>query len=285
MTRAGQLASLAPSLVAALALALAGCDTHHAEKVHRYEVRGVVQDVDPAHGQALIDHEEIPGFMPAMTMSYDVDDPAVLARLAVGQRISFTLDVRDASVRIVDAKVLAERVAPGRAGAIAAVAEAEDLAPDFALTDQDGRAVSLASLRGKTLLLDFVYTHCPGPCPILTGRHAQVQRALSPALRAGVHFVSITVDPERDTPEALKAYALARGADLADWSFLTGPPDAVRDVLKRYGVFAQPSALPGQVDHIVVTLLIDREGRVVRRLFGTEDGAAAVQAALEEAAA
>jgi protein SCO1 len=144
--------------------------------------------------------------------------------------------------------------------------------------------VTLAGLRGKTLLIDFIYTHCPGPCPILTGRHAQLQRELAPATRERVHFVSITVDPERDSPEALASYARARGADLAGWSFLTGEPERVRDVLKRYGVFAQQSANPGEVDHVVVTLLVDAEGRVVKRLFGVEDSVADVRQALEEIA-
>jgi protein SCO1/2 len=272
----------------ALGLMLAGlgaCDGGNpAEKLHRYEMAGVVQDVDAEHRQALIDHEEVPGVMPAMTMSFDVPDAAVLEKLAPGQRIAFTLEIRDKSFRIVRAEVLEEKAAPGRAGALAAVAPAQDLAPDFALTDQSGAEVTLASLRGKTLLIDFIYTHCPGPCPILTGRHAQVQRGLAPELRARVHFVSISLDPERDTPAVLANYARARGADLAGWSFLTGDPERVRDVLKRYGVFAQQSANPGEIDHVVVTLLVDAQGRVVKRLFGVDDSVADVQQALAEIA-
>jgi protein SCO1/2 len=267
----------------ALALALAGCDAANpAEKLHRYELEGIVEDVEAEHRTALIDHEEVPGVMPAMTMSFDVPDPAVFAKLAPGQRIAFTLEIRDKSFRVVRVQVLDEQAAPGRAGAISSVVE--DLAPEFALTDQSGAEVTLASLRGKTLLIDFIYTRCPGPCPILTGRHAQVLRGLSPELRERVHFVSITVDPEHDTPEALANYARVRGADTAHWSFLTGEPERVRDVLKRYGVFAQPSANPGEVDHVVVTLLVDAQGRVVKRLFGVEDGVASVAAALAEAA-
>ena len=268
-----------------LAIALAACDGGNpAEKLHRYEVEGVVQDIDAEHRQALIDHDEVPGVMPAMTMSFDVPDETVFAKLAPGQRIAFTLEIRDRVFRVIEAEVLEERAAPGRAGALGAVASETDLAPDFALTDQSGAEVTLASLRGKALLIDFIYTHCPGPCPILTGRHAQVLRELAPELRARVHFVSISLDPERDTPEALASYARARGADLSDWSFLTGEPERVRDVLKRYGVFAQQSKNPGEVDHVVVTLLVDAEGRVVKRLFGVEDGVADVKQALAEVA-
>jgi protein SCO1/2 len=277
-------ASLALS-IAVITAASTACDApNRAEKLHRYDLEGVVEDVDREHQQALIDHEAVPGVMPAMTMSFDVPDDAVFAKLAPGQRIAFTLEIRDKSFRVVSARVLEEKAAPGRAGALGAVAPAEEQAPDFALTDQAGNEVTLASLRGKALLIDFIYTHCPGPCPILTGRHAQVQRELAPEARERVHFVSISVDPERDTPEALGNYARVRGADLANWSFLTGEPERVRDVLKRYGVFAQPSARPGEVDHIVVTLLVDAEGRVAKRLFGTEDSVADVKSALEEVA-
>jgi protein SCO1/2 len=272
-----------PIAVALAALLLASCDPGNpAEKLHRYELEGVVQDVEEEHQTALIDHSEVPGVMPAMTMSFDVPDRAVFERLAPGQRIAFTLEIRDKSFRVVRAKVLDEKAAPGRAGAISSVVQ--DLAPDFALIDQSGIEVTLASLRGKALLIDFIYTHCPGPCPILTGRHAQIQRELAPETRARVHFVSISVDPERDTPEVLASYARARGADTANWSFLTGDSERVRDVLKRYGVFAQASANAGEVDHVVVTLLVDGEGRVVKRLFGTEDSVADVKQALEEIA-
>jgi protein SCO1/2 len=252
------------------------------ELVRRFEARGVVEDVNAAHRQVLIDHEDIPGLMPAMEMNFDVTDASVLASLAPGQRIAFTLEVRDKSLLLTRATVLEQKAAPGRAGALGAVAD--DAAPDFALTDQHGAPVTLAGLRGKALLIDFIYTHCPGPCPILTGRHAQVQRELSAETRARVHFVSITVDPERDTPAVLASYAHARGADTADWSFLSGDPERVRDVLKRYGVYAQPDASTGEIAHIVVTLLVDADGKIVKRLFGTEDSAADVKRALEEVA-
>jgi protein SCO1/2 len=259
----------------------AGAPAAGAGDVRRYDVRGVVEDVDPGHGQVLLDHEDIPGLMPAMTMTFDVPNAALLGRLAAGQRIEAKLEVSEGHFRLVDARIVEEKAAAGRAGALAGVAGDAEPAADFSLIDQDGRTVTLASLRGKTVLLDFIYTHCPGPCPVLTARHAAVQRELAPALRDGVRFVSISLDPARDTPEALRAYGAARGADFATWSFLTGSPDDVRDVLRRYGVFAQESATDGEVDHVVVTMLIDREGRIAKRFFGVEASAAEVRQALE----
>jgi protein SCO1/2 len=94
-----------------------------------------------------------------------------------------------------------------------------------------------------------------------------VQRALSPALRARTHFVSITLDPLRDHPADLEAYARARGADLSDWSFLTGPPDEVESVVKAWGAGGTRSP-DGQIEHVVVTFLVDGHGRIVKRYVG-----------------
>jgi protein SCO1/2 len=132
-------------------------------------------------------------------------------------------------------------------------------APDFALTSQDGKEVRLEDFRGRVVAVAFIYASCPDVCPLLTDKMARVQDALGPDFGAKVAFVSITTDPERDTPEVLKGYAEAFEADLAGWSFLTGRPEAVREVAKRYGVAIAPAA-DGQVDHTLLTTLIDRRG-------------------------
>jgi protein SCO1/2 len=272
---------MAGILAALLSLGLLACDVaQHSQRARRVEAKGVVEAVDAELKQVVIDHEDIPGVMPAMSMSFDVPDPRLLETLAPGQSVEFTLELRERSLRVVAARVVAEGTA-GRSGTLGfagATQEAEP-APDFALVDQDGKVVTLDGLRGQVLLLDFVYTHCPGPCPILTGTHVAVQRALPPELAAKVRFVSISLDPARDTQEALRRYAEAHGADLARWSFLTGDEDAVADVLQRYGVGATPGE-NGEIDHLVVTFLIDAEGRVARRFAGLEHRAEALVAAL-----
>jgi protein SCO1/2 len=132
-------------------------------------------------------------------------------------------------------------------------------APDFALTSQDGVEVRLESLRGKVVAVAFIYTACPDVCPMLTDKMARVQDELGADFGSKVVFLSITVDPERDTPAVLKEYALALGADLAGWSFLTGRPAAIREVAQRYGVAVVPAA-GGQIDHTLLTTLVDRRG-------------------------
>lgn len=255
-----------PLLFAACALLAAACGGPDL-----YEAEGTVTELRPDLGQVVIDHEDIPGLMPAMTMNFDVADPALLAGLAPGDRIHFHLAHEGASYRLVAAEKVGEAGAAGVSGSVSLsdVAPAAEPAPPFELVDQDGAPRSLASLRGKTVLLDFVYANCPGPCPILTGTHVRVQKLLPEELRGKVWFVSVTLDPERDSPETLRAYGKARGADFASWSFLTGPKPVVEDVIARYGVGKMP-APGGEIQHIVVSFLIDSEGRIVKRYFGLE---------------
>jgi protein SCO1/2 len=140
-------------------------------------------------------------------------------------------------------------------------------APDFALTSQNGAEVTLAALRGKVVAVSFIYTSCPDICPMLTDKVARVQDALGTDFGSKVAFVSITVDPERDTPEVLKGYAEAFDAQLAGWSFLTGEPAKVLEVAHRYGV-AVAKAADGGVDHTLLTTLIDRQGTMRVQYLG-----------------
>ena len=140
-------------------------------------------------------------------------------------------------------------------------------APGFALTSQDGKEVRLEDYRGKVVAVAFIYASCPDVCPLLTDKMARVQDALGSDFGTEVVFLSITVDPERDTPAVLKGYADAFDADLAGWSFLTGSPAAVREVAQRYGVAVAPAA-DGGVDHTLLTTLIDRDGTMRVQYLG-----------------
>jgi protein SCO1/2 len=140
-------------------------------------------------------------------------------------------------------------------------------APPFALTSQDGTPVSLADLRGKIVAVTFIYTSCTDTCPVLTALMAHVQDKLGRDFGERIAFVSITVDPERDTTEVLKQYADTFGADLKGWAFLTGAPAAIRDVIRRYGVFAAKNA-NGEVDHTFLTSVVDRNGMLRVQYLG-----------------
>ena len=140
-------------------------------------------------------------------------------------------------------------------------------APSFTLTSQDNKPVSLADFRGKVVAVTFIYTGCPDICPLLTQKMVDVQDALGALFGDKIAFVSISLDPERDTPEVLKDYAQFWGAKPEGWSFLTGSLDAVRDVTRRYGVFFAKSE-DGSVEHSQLTTLIDADGQIRLQYLG-----------------
>ena len=131
-------------------------------------------------------------------------------------------------------------------------------APAFALTTADGRRLALTDLRGKVVVLTFIYAACTDTCPLLTAKLVRIRQQLG-ADAAGVAFVAITVDPERDTPAVLRSYAHANGATGPGWRFLTGPQAEIDTVVRRYGVFARKTP-SGDVDHTFLTSLVDRRG-------------------------
>jgi len=132
-------------------------------------------------------------------------------------------------------------------------------APDFALTNQDGNRISLGELRGKVVAVTFIYASCADTCPLLTAKMATLQTKLGADFGPRVFFVSITVDPERDTPDILKHYAERHGAKTAGWAFVTGTPEEIRTVAQRYGVYYKKSPR-GDVDHTFLTSVVDQAG-------------------------
>lgn len=141
-------------------------------------------------------------------------------------------------------------------------------ATPFSLIDQTGRRLALADLRGKVVVLTFIFTTCTDTCPILTARLAALQAPLGAAFGPRLRFVSISVEPEVDTPELLHAYARTHGADLRGWSFLTGPAGAVQATVRGYGSYARRRST-GEIDHLTLTSLIDRRGRLRVQYLGT----------------
>jgi len=140
-------------------------------------------------------------------------------------------------------------------------------APELSLTTQDGQRLSLKELHGKVVAVTFIYASCTDTCPLLTAKMAGLQAALGADFGPKVVFLSITVDPERDTPAVLQRYAQAHGASLAGWAFLTGTPAEIKDVAQRYGVFARKTDR-GDVDHTFLTSLVDRAGALRVQYMG-----------------
>ncbi len=136
--------------------------------------------------------------------------------------------------------------------------------PDVSLIDQHGSTVSLASLRGKPVLIDFIYTSCASTCPMLTSKMATIARALGPALGADVRIVSITLDPEHDSPAELAKYAKSHDASDSGWIFLTGPPERVDQVLALFKLRRMREG-DGTITHSVSAFLLGPDGHQIRQ--------------------
>jgi protein SCO1 len=130
---------------------------------------------------------------------------------------------------------------------------------DFILTDQSSRPFQFGSLRGKVSIVAFAYTTCPDVCPLTTAAMRQIQESLNGNERRSTHLITITTDPEIDTPETMAAYAKRHGADLTDWVFLTGQEAVLAKVWKNFGVAVHRKAR-GLVDHTPLTALVDSAG-------------------------
>ena len=259
------------SMSFALALAVA---CQRAEPTGTFVGQGVVKDVLPQERQVIIAHEDIPGFMEAMTMGFEVKEGRLLEGIARGQEVTFTVEKTQDSLYLT---ALARVGAPSAALPQTEPQEPEQTeegifpepvaAPDFTLTDQDGHPVQLSSLRGKVVLLDFIYTSCPGPCPLLSRKFSQFQKKLGERVGKDVMLLSITVDPQHDTPAVLKAYARRYQADTSGWKFLTGSSPEIIAVTFQYGVDYYGES-GGEINHLVATYIIDRVGNVARVLKG-----------------
>ena len=149
--------------------------------------------------------------------------------------------------------------------------------PDVSLIDQHGSAVSLASLKGKPVLIDFIYTSCASTCPVLTAKMVSVARELGPALGANVTMVSITLDPEHDSPAQLASYAKSQGADANGWLFLTGKPAQVDQVLAQFKLRRMQES-DGSIMHSVSAFLLGPDGHQIRQYNALDVSAAAVAA-------
>ncbi|MBA4138446.1 MAG: electron transporter SenC [Opitutus sp.] len=246
----------------------------------RYPLTGEIVSADLERKVLIVTHDEIKDYMPAMTMEFLVSK-ADAANARTGQRIRAELVERKGeyflekiwpddslTVRALDAsaKALAQDTATRGRGVYREVGEA---APDFTLLDQEGRAIAASKFRGKKVMMNFIFTRCPiaTMCPAATQKMAGLQQAAKEAGVTDVEFVSVSLDPEYDTPGVLKEYAELRGLDLSNWSFLTGPDAAVRHLLAQMGIIREFEG--ATIKHNLATLLIDPSGRIIHRVDGS----------------
>ena len=269
-------------LAAALALGCIGCKpaapatatgASSAEETPReYSVRGVVRRVEPERRSVVVKHEEIPGFMPAMTMPFDVKEPKELNGLKPGDQIAFRMLVTTNDgwidrIQVVGSDTNAVATPPPvRITSSVPLLEAGSMLPDYTLTNELGHVIRLSDFRGKVLAFTFIFTRCPYPdfCPRMTDLFARAQKTLSAQTDApkNLRFLSISFDPEHDTPELLRAYAERQHYDPSHWTLATGAWDQLEPLTGHFGLIFGRDVPPEKMEHNLRTVVVKPSGKI-----------------------
>jgi protein SCO1 len=252
-----------------------------------YKLKGVVKRVETELEHVTIAHEAIPGFMDAMKMRFAYKNKNALATLRPGDLVEGTLRVEHAlgavsSYELSDLQVLkpassvqaAPNISKNKAlvGPQHRLLEVGQPVPDFTLTNQDGQAVKLSDLRGNVVALTFIYTRCPLPdfCPLMDKKFAELAQgiALYPERARQIRLISLSFDPEHDTPEVLRKHAQIRGAASPVWTYAVASHAELAKIGVPLGLFYQPGDT--EIAHNLATAVIDREGNLARLEIGTK---------------
>lgn len=255
---------------------IAGCDRSPTEdgSARFYQVRGIVRGVAPDRNTVSIQHEDIPGFMPSMTMPFSAKNSKEIADLKIGDGVSFRMTVTDKDlfldqVKKIPASEVHVAMPTPTVSALSKKAERlreGQIVPFFSLTNQDAARVTSDTFRGQPLVLTFIFTRCPVPnfCPRISNNFSELQNTIKSdaALAGKVRLLSITLDPQFDTPEILKSYAEHQKADSNTWTFATGAVAEIDNLTQSFAVFVQPEG--GTISHGLATALIAADGSVVK---------------------
>jgi len=254
----------------------------------RYPFTGRVISIDAQSQSAVIDGDNIPGFMDAMAMSYKIKPASALTQLAPGDSISAEVVVEPAKnddaapdAWLENVKVTAHAKTPSPAPTAQHIPAAGDPVPDFSFTNQDGRKISLHQYRGKVLLVTFIYTRCPFPdfCPRVSSNFAEIDKQLTDkqlaadASLANVDLLSLSFDPEHDKPAVLRAYgfSVAHTHDPAlfrRWQFAAPGAADLPAIANFFGLVYKPDA--GLITHNLSTAVIGPDGKIISWYHGSD---------------
>lgn len=236
-----------------------------------FVVKGMIRALDSDDKTVRIEHEEIPDYMPAMTMPFAVKDTNLLKNLKVGEAIQFQLVITDDDSWISDIEKINESQLN-----FAAISKTEETAardlnrieigevvPTFSLTNQNGRAFSLSDFKGKAVLVTFIYTRCPIPnyCPLLSKNFAELQERFAKEFPEQFQLISVSFDPKFDTPAVLNEYSARWSPDEKTWTFATGSAEQIATVAGIFGAFYETKGTT--INHDLRTALISPEGKLV----------------------
>ena len=263
-------------LCAALLLGLAGCKPKtSAVTGASYDGRGVIQQIAADRRTVTIAHEDIPGYMMAMTMDFAVKDTNELNGLSPGDQVTFKLVVRanDDWVEHLLRTGQTNRPAPILSPVAASELKPGDLMPDFEFTGEDGARRHLADFRGQALAFTFFFTSCPLPnyCPRMNRNFGEARQLLETATNAPARwqFLSLSFDPNTDTPETLSNYAgLYRGGDPNHWLFAVISPPTLAAVAPRLDLMVVRGS--AGISHNLRTVVLDPQGRIRNQFDGNE---------------
>jgi protein SCO1/2 len=227
-------------------------------------VEGVVVETRPDQRQLVVAHRPIDNYMPAMTMAFQVGPGVALDQLSPGTRVSFELKVGKHSSIVEKVQVRSSVIDLNLPQTPKNKIVTGLKMPSFSLVDQSGKTVNLSDFRGKVVVVDFIYTRCPLPdvCPRLSANFASVSKKLR---GRDVEFLSITIDPQYDTPAVLTEYA-RRWQAGDSWRFLTGTSEQIQEVAGLFGLIYWPEE--GSITHTVATAIIGRDGTLAARIDG-----------------
>ena len=256
-------------VIVGLLVTSAGCAREPASRT--YQLNGQVLAVRPETNEILVKHDDIPGFMPAMTMPYAVKDPALIKGRVAGDLITATLRVEPTLAHLTAITKTGSAPIPEDARTtIPAAAGVEllrpgDMAPEVILTDHNGTPVSVKDFAGDATAITFIYTRCPLPqyCPLMDRRFAEVQQlaAADPALTGKVRLLSVSFDPKFDRAAVLRQHAASLKADPKVWTFATADEAIVDRFAARFGVNIIREN-NDTITHNLRTAVIDASGRV-----------------------
>ncbi len=237
-----------------------------------YEARGIIRGSAPDRSTVDVEHEDIRGFMPSMTMPLAVHNPKEIVDLKTGDAISFRLNVTDQDVWIDNIKKIepsevhlpVPAPTPPISPKVSERLKESDTMPSFALTNQEGARITLDTFRGEPFVLTFVFTRCPLPnfCPRMSHNFADLQSAIKTGggALAKARLLSITLDPAFDRPPVLKEYGAYQNSDPKIWTLATGAPADVDALTRAFSVYVQTEG--GTISHGLATALIDKNGKI-----------------------
>ena len=269
--------------VLSLCLTLAVTACSKAPDRRTFTLQGQVQSLDTPRKLVIVKHEEIAGFMPAMTMPYEVEEARALDSLAPGDLINAQLVVFSNGAHLTNIKKVgtaplekppADVPNPPAASSGFELLKPGEAVPDGTFVDQDGKKQDFRTFKGSPVVMTFIYTRCPLPtfCPLMDRHFVSLQKALKadPAMNR-VHLVTLSFDPATDTPPVLKAHAKSLDADLTRWTFLTGDRDEVDQFAARFGVSVARALNDARdITHNLRTAIIGADGTLVKVYTGNE---------------